>query len=206
MSRVIKLVVGSAILLGSCQGPEGRSLPILGENQVDEPTGKEVQYAAPPFQFVDQSNRSISEKSFEGKVQVVDFFFTSCPTICPKMTNHLGKVQDHFQEEDRLAILSFSIDPVHDTPERLMMYADLHGVDPERWSLLTGDETDVFELAKDYKVMAFDDSMKGEANLIHDGTFVLVDNQRRIRGYYNGLEETEVDRLINDVKRLLKSI
>ena len=206
MSKLITLLVVSVFLFGSCRDSGERSLPILGEKQMDMATGEEVEYRAPAFQFVNQSNESISEKNFEGKVQVVDFFFTSCPTICPKMTNHLEKVQDHFLQEDKLAIISFSIDPTHDTPERLTMYADLYGVDPERWSLLTGKETDVFELAKDYKVMAFDDSMQGKTNLIHDGTFVLVDNQRRIRGYYNGLEETEVNRLINDVELLLKSI
>ena len=189
--------------LFSCNYKADRSLPILGETTVDH-EGRTVHYRAPDFLFVDQRNQSISEEKFEGKIHVVDFFFTSCPTICPMMTTHLTQIQEHFKEDNRVGILSYSIDPQHDTPQKLEAYAQLYDIDPEKWSMLTGASTDVFELAKDYKVMAFDDSVGETPNLIHDGTFVLVDGQRRIRGYYNGLEQLDVHRLIEDIELLLK--
>lgn len=206
----MRLLFLLSILLISSWGCEDHrtsdSLPILGETSVDPSTGSLIYYQAPSFSFIDQLNQGISEEDFEGKVYVVDFFFTSCPTICPQMTNHLKLVQDHFLGEKRLGIISYSIDPKYDTPERLAAYADRYGVDQERWSLLTGYETDVFELAKDYKVSAFDDTMGDERNIIHDGTFVLIDAKRRIRGYYDGLKKAEVKRLIGDIELLLKSM
>ena len=135
---------------------------------------------------------------------MVDFFFTSCPTICPQMTNHLKLVEQAFLQEDRVGIISISIDPKNDTPERLLEYSKNYDINTDRWNLLTGCDDIIFELAKDYKVRAFDDSSEEEINLIHDGTFVLVDGQQRIRGYYNGLEDEDTERLINDIKILLK--
>jgi len=194
------------ISLLACENRTSESLPILGETTVDEQTGSLVHYQAPSFSFTDQLNQTISNEDFEGKVYVVDFFFTSCPTICPKMTNHLKRVQDHFEGQTGVGIISYSIDPEYDTPDRLSIYADNYGIDQTKWSLLTGADTEIFELAKDYKVRAFDDSNEEQPNLIHDGTFVLVDDKRRIRGYYNGLVDTEVTRLIDDIELLLKSI
>ncbi|MEO1053626.1 MAG: SCO family protein [Bacteroidota bacterium] len=199
----------SLLLIASllaCENRTGDALPILGETTVDEKTGNVVYYQAPAFSFTDQLNQTISNADFDGKVYVVDFFFTSCPTICPKMTNHLKRVQDHFEDEKGVGIISYSIDPEHDTPERLSAYADHYGIDQAKWSLLTGADTEIFEIAKDYKVMAFDDGTQHQPSLIHDGTFVLVDDKRRIRGYYNGLDDTEVTRLISDIEWLLESI
>ena len=196
------IVLVAAVL--SCQSPQEQVLPVLGETVIDRETGKLVHYQAPAFSFSDQQNQFISEETVAGKIYVVDFFFTSCPTICPKMTNHLVKVQDHFQDHPDIHILSYSIDPKHDTAERMSDYADRYGIDPAKWSLLSSQQFDVFELAKDYKVMAFDDTGLSQDGLIHDGTFVLVDGQRRIRGYYNGLDDKDVNRLISDMELLLK--
>jgi len=198
----MRLVLLVGLIAFSCNKSVDRSLPILGETTMDA-DGNPVYYKAPEFQFVDQLNRSVSQERFEGKIHVVDFFFTSCPTICPVMTNHLTMVQEYFKSDERVGIVSFSIDPQHDTPQKLELYAGLYNVDPKKWSMLTETNTDVFELAKDYKVMAFDDSSDETPNLIHDGTFVLVDGQRRIRGYYNGLEQRDVQRLIEDIELLL---
>lgn len=201
----LALLVSLCCLLG-CASEEENHLPILGEKVQDPTTGEWDYYRAPAFEMINQLNQSTNSEQFEGKVQVVDFFFTSCPTICPKMTNHLKVVQEAFAEEDRLNILSFTIDARNDSPDRLLRYAERYEVNHDKWSLLTGGGEDIFELAKDYKVRAFDDSDGNEqtgANLIHDGTFVLVDGERHIRGYYNGLELSDTQRLIADIKKLL---
>jgi protein SCO1/2 len=192
------------LVFGSC-ALEDSTLPILGEKVIDPVSGQLTHYKAPIFELTNQSNQVISNQEFENKIQVVDFFFTSCPTICPQMTNHLTLVQEAFAKEKEVAIISYSINPKYDTPEKLLKYAERYDIDNKKWSLLTGDSEKIFELAKDYKVSAFDDSnSENEDNLIHDGTFVLVDGNRHIRGYYNGLELSDVNRLIKDIKRLLK--
>ncbi|MEL7001394.1 MAG: SCO family protein [Bacteroidota bacterium] len=99
-----------------CENRADDALPILGETTVDERTGNIVHYKAPSFSFTNQLEQTISDEDLDGKVYVVDFFFTSCPTICPKMTNHLKRVQDHFEGEEGLGIISYSIDPEYDTP------------------------------------------------------------------------------------------
>ena len=155
--------------------------------------------------MTNQNNSGVDSRTFEGKIQVIDFFFTSCPTICPKMTSHLKLVEAAFEHEARVQILSFSIDPKNDTPERLVAYADQYDIDTANWTFLTSANDQVFELAKDYKVRAFNDGTPYEPSLLHDGTFVLVDGASRIRGYYNGLDLADTKRLINDIKLLLKN-
>ena len=190
-----------ALILWSCS--EQKSLPILGESQTDPISGALMAYRAPEFELTNQLNQTTSSALLEGKIQVVDFFFTSCPTICPKMTTHLKLVQEAFIDQQEVAIISYSIDAAHDDPARLKRYADSYEIDHSKWKLLTGDQNTILELAKDYKVRAFDDSSDLGPNLIHDGTFVLVDQQRRIRGYYNGLDLLDTQALISDINLLL---
>jgi len=192
--------------MAGCAEYSERTLPILGEPQVDPLTGETTPFIGPDFSFLNQDNEWITQEHVEGKIQVVDFFFASCVTICPIMTRSMVKVQEAFPEDPRLALLSYTIDPAHDTPERLAEYADRYGIDNQQWSLLTGKGEEVFSVSKGYKVMAFDDSLGETPNLIHDGTFVLLDTQRRVRGYYNGLEPTEIDRLIDDIELLLTTL
>ena len=190
------------VFLASCE--QQKTLPILGEKTIDAYTDQYNYYQVPDFKLTNQFNKKVSSKDFQGKVQVVDFFFTSCPTICPQMTRHLKAVEQTFLEDDRVAIISISIDPKNDTPDRLLQYSDNYDINTGRWNLLTGCNENIFEVAKNYKVRAFDDSSPTERNLLHDGTFVLVDGQRRIRGYYNGLDTKDTQRLISDIKILLK--
>ncbi|MEO1031716.1 MAG: SCO family protein [Bacteroidota bacterium] len=191
------------ILMGIVISCNNKQLPILGETTVND-NGKTIHYMTPEFELVTQDNTGIHSASFEGKIQVVDFFFTSCPTICPKMTSHLKLVEAAFKDEKKVQILSFSIDPKNDTPKHLKAYASQYDIDTANWTFLTSENGKVFELAKDYKVRAFNDSTENEPSLLHDGTFVLVDGTSRIRGYYNGLEIEDTKRLIKDIKLLLK--
>ncbi len=192
-----------AILMLFTMSCNNRQLPILGEMAINA-NGETEYYTTPDFEMVNQNNTGIHSASFEGKIQVVDFFFTSCPTICPKMTSHLKLVEDAFKHEERVQILSFSIDPKNDTPQRLEAYANQYEIDTKNWTFLTSSNEDIYEIAKDYKVRAFNDGTEDESSLLHDGTFVLVDGASRIRGYYNGLTVDDTKRLIRDIKLLLK--
>ncbi len=178
-------------------------LPILGEKKLDTATGDTIYHTIQDFVMVDQQRGKVTRKALEGKISVVDFFFTSCPTICPKMTGHLKVVQEHFSREDDIQIISYSINPEHDTPDKLLSYAKAYDIDNNSWSLLTGNKEDIFSLSKSFKVRAFDDSQGEQTNLIHDGTFVLLDEKQRIRGYYNGLDLSDTQRMIADIYKLL---
>lgn len=202
--KKVNVIFGFLLLLfiWSCQ--QEAKLPILGEKVIDEATGELKDYQTPLFSLTNQSDQIISSQDLSGKIQVVDFFFTSCPSICPAMTKHLKLVQEAFEGEERVHIISYSIDPQKDTPQKLNRYAQTYQINPQQWTLLTGEQDEILELSKDYKVRAFEEEFAGERNLIHDGTFVLVDTQRRIRGYYNGLEKEDTERLIKDIRKLLK--
>lgn len=188
------------LLLFSCKK---EVLPVLGERISNQKTGDVSIYKTPSFQLLNQSNELVSSSSLKNKVKVVDFFFTNCPTICPKMTTHLQLVQDKFKDDDRVHIISYSIDGVNDTPAKLAKYAQAYQIKKEKWSLLTGNIDTVLELSKDYKVRAFQVSDE-VTDLIHDGTFILVDTQSRVRGYYNGLSLNDTYKLIKDIEILVK--
>ncbi len=200
--KFLILLVAVGILFFSCKEKNAKlekAPPVLGEAFLEE--GKEQEAAA----FLNQFG-TFSSTAAEGKIQVVDFFFTSCPTICPKMTRHLKEVQEHFSGNMQVEIISYSIDGLNDTPGVLANYAEAYGIDSAQWKLLTGDPELIFERSRAYKVMAVDDKSGEERNLIHDGTFVLVDAQKRIRGYYNGLDIADTQRLIKDMEYLLKTL
>ena len=181
-------------------------LPVLGELSIDPLTGESRQYQAPEFRLKNQFYHEVTHLDFENKIQVVDFFFTRCPTICPKMTKHLKLIEKAFEKVDEVAIVSYSIDYKNDSPETLKQYSESYKINNNKWTFLTGESDGVFELAKNYKVLAFDDGSVNQRNIIHDGTFVLVDGKRRIRGYYDGLNVSDTKRLILDINRLIKEV
>ena len=204
----VSLILSLLFVFGCKDLPESKAatLPFLGEVTMDSNTGEPVHYKAPDFELTDQHGASYSSTDVSGKIHVVDFFFTSCPTICPKMTSHLKVVQEHFKDDQRVRLLSYSIDGANDSPAVLNNYTSSYKIDADRWRLLTGNPTEIFEISRGYKVMSFEDSFQGEPNLVHDGTFVLLDGKRRIRGYYNGLDSTDTQRLISDMEILLNTL
>lgn len=193
-----------ALIFAGCT--KTNKLPILGEVSIDPLTGKNRYYQAPEFLLKNQFDHEVSHHDFENKIQVVDFFFTSCPTICPKMTKHLKLVEKAFEKIDKVAIVSYSIDYKNDSPERLKDYSENYKINNNKWTFLIGESDAVFELSKDYKVRAFNDGNVNQRNIIHDGTFVLVDGKRRIRGYYDGLSVKDTKRLILDIDKLIKEV
>ncbi|HEY9220996.1 MAG TPA: SCO family protein [Lutibacter sp.] len=168
----------------------------------------------PAFEFTNQEGKLISNSFYEGKVYVVEFFFTTCPTICPKMNENMLKIQNEFYGNQDFGIASFSINPKYDTPQILKEYAKSHGATLKNWNFLTGDQDIIYELANiGFTLYAGEDS-NAEGGFEHSGMFALVDKQGNIRSrldeygnpiaFYDGLDPKGVQQIKEDIKILLK--
>jgi protein SCO1 len=192
----------------SCDSSPKR-LPILGERdvvtrQVDGKTVEDTVYnTIPDFSFVNQNGDTVTQEIVKGKIYVTDFFFTSCPTICPVMKKQMSKVYQKFKENPEVMILSHSIDPTHDTPQVLHQYAEDLGVQGTQWQFLTGPKEKIYEIGQgSYLVTAKEDDT-AEGGYIHSGAFILVDKDRRVRGMYDGTTEEGAEKLMKDIEVLL---
>ena len=155
------------------------------------------------FQLTDHHGATTSLQNWENKIVVADFFFTHCPVVCPKMTRSLKKVQQLYAGDKDILINSFSVDPERDTVEQLQQYARKMDI-KNNWQLITGDKKEIYKLARNsFKIVATDGD-GGQDDFIHSELLVLIDKQRRIRGYYNGTDEEDVSNLLRDIKRLKK--
>jgi protein SCO1/2 len=155
-----------------------------------------------PYTFTNQDNKPVAQKLFAEKIYVADFFFTSCPTICPIMKTQMLRVYEKYKDDERVVLLSHSIDPEHDTVDVLHEYGARLGIEADRWHLVTGNKEEIYKTARLYGLAAMEDK-NAPGGFIHSGSFTLVDRQGRVRGYYRGTEEEAVDRLIEDIARLL---
>lgn len=163
-----------------------------------------IYHTIPDFSFVNQWGNTFTQDSIRGKVYLADFFFTSCPTICPKMTRTLALVQAELKNEANFHILSHSIDPEYDQPEVLLEYAQKKGADLSQWTFLTGDIMEMYDICE-YGYMAYakpDPSEPG--GIIHSGFLVLVDQNFHVRGAYDGTRSELVPEIVQDIRTLLQ--
>lgn len=190
-----------ALLLASCT-PKSEKLPVLGERNW---TGKDTVYhTIAPFQFVDQDSASITKATFDGKIYVADFFFTSCRSICPIMKTQMVRVYEATQDMPDVLLLSHSIDPEYDTVALLHDFANRLGVESKRWHFVTGVKDSIFKIAQtSYFATATEDKSEPDGR-IHSGAFLLIDKLGRIRGKYDGTKEESVNQLIVDIGKLRK--
>lgn len=168
----------------------------------------------PVFEFTNQDGKPISNFFYEEKVWVVEFFFTTCPTICPKMTESMLKIQNEFYGNPNFGIASFSINPKNDTPEILKEYAKVHGATLKNWNFLTGEQDKIYELANTGFTLYAGEDSNAEGGFEHSGMFALVDKQGNIRSrldeygnpiaFYDGLDPKGVQQIKEDIKILLK--
>jgi protein SCO1/2 len=157
----------------------------------------------PEFSLTNQDNELITEKTFENKIYVTDFFFTFCTGICPKMTDNMGLLQEEFKNDESVLLLSHSVTPDHDTPDILQEYADAKGVIPGKWHLVTGDRQEIYDLGRMAYFVEEDLGLEKKADdFLHTENFVLIDENKHIRGIYNGLNKTAIAQLITDIKTL----
>ena len=205
-----KLIGGLVLVMvfAACKSNTAKVLPIYGNRSAENKTvnGQQVTdtvyQTVPAFQFVNQYGDSVGSKNLQDKIYVADFFFTSCPSICPGMQRNMLTVYNTFMDTADVKIISFTIDPKHDTAAVLKKYADKLGVSGNSWWFLNGDKDKVYELAtKSYLVGVTQDSTAA-GGYVHQGYFVLIDKQQRIRGSYDGTDPKQVDQLIADIKTL----
>ena len=182
-------------------------------NQVELMKFEEV----PPFEFENQYGIMIGNADYNNKVYVVEFFFTSCPTICPRMNENMVKVQNEFYGNPAFGILSISIDPERDSPEVLKAYADEKGATLKNWNFLTGDKEEIYSFSNDGFKLYAGENKDVEGGFEHSGLFALIDKDGFIRSrtvmngeienpikFYNGLDEKEIQWLKEDINLLLK--
>jgi protein SCO1/2 len=156
-----------------------------------------------PFSFTNQLGESVNNSCVKGKIYVANFFFTSCPSICPKMTQNLKKLQEQFSVNDEVRLLSFSVMPEVDSIPVLSSFAELYGIDSRIWNLLTGKKEEIYKLAiKSYFADTNIGKPEGRSEFLHTENVLLIDKMGRIRGIYNGTLPIEVTRIIEDIKTL----
>ena len=209
MKKLLLFLLFPVALAISCSSPsektsETAELPILGERYVDD-NQDTVYHSIADFAFINQVGDTIRKEDMVGKIYVADFFFTTCPTICPVMKKEMLRVYEQFKGDPNFRILSHSIDPSHDTQAVLKDYAEKLGVpDAATWNFLTGDQEKIFEIGQtSYLTTTMADDME-PGGFLHSGAFLLVDQQGRIRGVYDGTKTEQVDRLLADIPKLLK--
>lgn len=200
----------TVILLQSCSDSSDSKLPILGSREpieriVDGKTIVDTIYQTiPPFSYLNQDSLVLTDKDFDGKIYVADFFFTSCNTICPIMHRNMLDVYKKFKDNPKVKFLSHSIDIKYDLPSRLKTYATKLGVEGNQWEFVHGSRDSIFNIsAKSYLVSAFEDSSDPQG-LVHQGWFILIDTKKQLRGAYDGTKPDRVKQLMFDMEKLLR--
>lgn len=155
-----------------------------------------------PFRLVNQLGDTITQQLFQDKIYIADFFFTTCPTICPIMTGHMKMIQDQLMDDPQVLLLSHTVTPEIDSVAQLQQYAQEKGVIAEKWHLVTGPKKEIYDLARRSYLVAKVDGDGGPYDMIHTENFVLVDPDRRIRGYYDGTDAEDIQQLLQDLSIL----
>lgn len=157
----------------------------------------------PDFKLLNQLGDTISQSTFENKIYITDFFFTTCPGICPQMTDNMAKIQEEFKEDDDILLLSHSVMPNTDTVSALKNYANNNNVIDNKWHLVTGDRNEIYALGRDHYFVESDlGEVKTIDDFLHTENFLLIDKNKHIRGIYNGLNRASIAQLITDIKAL----
>jgi protein SCO1/2 len=156
------------------------------------------------FQLVNQNGDTITQADFENKIYVADFFFTRCQTICPIMAVNMSELQEYYKNDDDLKFLSHSVTPIIDSVSVLREYAVKQKAIPGKWEITTGKKAHIYELARKSYFAVLDEGDGGDQDFIHTEQFILVDKNKQIRGFYDGTDATEIERIIKDIE-VLKS-
>lgn len=204
--KKIAIIALSLFVAFSCKQSNKHSnllLPVYGEKKaLNNEFDDTLYHSIKPFLFKNQYNENVTEQTTQSKIYVADFFFVTCQSICPQMSSMLVNVQKAFDNDDSVLILSHTVNPLHDTVEVLNGYAQQYGARKNKWHFLTGNKKEIYDLAKEsYLVNALQDDGTPEG-FLHSELFVLIDKQKRIRGYYDGTDSIAIAKLIADIKLL----
>ena len=154
------------------------------------------------FSLINQDGEKITENNYEGKIYVADFFFTTCKSICIHTSEQMKRLQDKFIDDEEIMLLSHTVNPEIDNIETLKEYAIKKGALSSKWNLVTGDKSEIYSLARRSYFAATSQGYRGADDFIHTQNFVLVDKEKRLRGFYDGTNPREIDRLIRDIRTL----
>jgi protein SCO1/2 len=191
------------LILAACNHTETYiRLPFLGNHELSA-EGDTLYYRIPAFEFTDQLGRITTQQTLAGQVYVADFFFTSCPTICPVMKRNMLLIYEEFKNTSGVLFVSHSIDPIHDSVPVLYDYAEKLGVNHDKWLFLTGDKSIMHRQAQAYMSSAAEDE-RAPGGYIHSGAFVLIDKRGHIRAAYDGTQAEEMAQLKREIKWLLQ--
>ena len=182
-----------------------RYLAIYGEKSYESKNGKSdtTYHTIQNFSFTNQDGKTVTEKDFDGSVYVTDFFFTTCHTICPIMSNQMERVATHFKGNAEVKFLSHTVDPEIDTVEQLKSYAIKHNSDSKQWMFVTGEKKALYDIARTGYLLNAEEGDGGPDDFIHTQNFALIDKDKRIRGYYDGTDSTQMNQMIKDIDLLL---
>jgi protein SCO1/2 len=205
------LFIATMLFLFSCESKPIKALPYIGNYDLEykDVNGRKfVDTVYPkmvPFKFLNQDSIKVNNKTYKNKVWISDFFFTSCPTICPTMTTQMKRLEVKLRDlSDHIQFLSFSIDPKRDHASRLTAYRNKYGISAKNWDMLTGDEKKTHLLGiENFQLFAGKDP-KSAGGYAHSPAFTLVDKEGYVRGVYVGTETEDVDRMAEDVRKLLE--
>lgn len=197
------LLIAIAAFSLSCSSDNSTShMKYYGEKTLS-PTGDTLYYTLPEFEFLDQDSIKVNNETVKGKVYVTDFFFTTCPTICPRMKDQMIRVYNEFKTNDDVKIISHTIDPNHDTIPLLNDFAyNKLEIEKGIWHFVTGEKEKIYDLALNYMITAGEDGTE-PGGYVHSGKFILIDQQGHIRGYYDGTDPLTVADMMRDMKVLL---
>jgi protein SCO1/2 len=208
------LLVFAAIVYGGLQAFTSKKppkiLPVLGEFQEIDSLGIDGKHymvnkphTIPPFSFINQYGQTVTHQDLNSKIYVTDFFFTTCQSICPVMSVSMQRMQEVFKNQPDVSFLSHTVDPETDSVPQLLAYANRHNAIAGKWHFLTGNKKDLYHAARSGYLVTATEGDGGEEDFIHTQNFVLIDKMKRIRGYYDGTDSLEVNKMINDVNLLL---
>lgn len=206
---VFALLFIAAVAIGTVVLRKDDRLPIYHPSQLDprlvDPAARQAYgvHHIKDFSLIDQHGDTVSLADTKGKLILADFFFTTCGSICPKMTTQMARVQEAFNADDRLILLSHSVTPEMDSVPVLNAYAERYQADHARWRLMTGDRKQIYDLARTSYFACTEEGDGGPDDFVHTENLVLVDTLLRIRGFYDGTSEKDVDRAIADIAKLM---
>ncbi len=180
--------------------------PSMVSNELVDSTIQEVRkyHTIKDFKLYNQNGDTITQDFYKNKIYVADFFFTTCQTICPVMTDHMLEIQEKTKNDPEVLLLSHTVIPNYDSVPVLKRYAVEKGIDDNKWNLVTGDKQQIYELARKSYLAAKREGDAGPFDMIHTENFVLVDKQKRIRGFYDGTDPTAIEDLLHDISVLKK--
>ncbi len=209
---IVFFIVFSVVAISSFNyvQTQEKKLPIYSPSMVsDELVEEDLRYVKKyhrisDFSLLNQNGNNVTQEDYKNKIYVADFFFTTCPDICPIMTGNMLYLQENLKDTN-VMLASFSVTPKIDTVEVLKEYSTLKGVDDSRWNLMTGDKKQIYHLARKSYLVAKAIPYGKNHGMIHTENFVLVDRDKRIRGYYDGTNIEDMDKLLDDIQILIKS-